>query len=51
MAGIITISKNSLAGEEQPSTVWALANVNQISVDELNRHYARAALDRMLALR
>jgi quinolinate synthase len=37
--------------------LWALENlgagriVNQISVDERTRHYAKIALDRMLALR
>jgi len=37
--------------------LWALENlgagnvVNRISVDERTRHYARVALDRMLALR
>ena len=37
--------------------LWALENlgsgnvVNRISVDERTRHYARLALDRMLALR
>ena len=37
--------------------LWALENlgagkiVNQISVDERTRHFARAALDRMLSLR
>jgi len=37
--------------------LWALENlgvgkiVNQISVDERTRHFARTALDRMLSLR
>ena len=60
MVGLTTISDHSLAGSKQPDTLraplWALENlasgkvVNQISVDERTRQYAKVSLDRMLVL-